>query len=355
MLSRLAYFLGDFYPFLILIVFSFFAVIFITVTVFKSTLSQNLKKLELSFLSFFIFLILMFVISEAYFRYIYDVSDGLGFLKVNEKWHKRHVVYNSYFFRDRDFDPIKKEGIVRIGVLGDSIAFGGGIENVDARFSNILEKKLKESTKNVEVYNLGKPGYDTEAEINEYERIKNLNFDIIIWQYFLNDVQPLEKSTGTSIISKNSQKAKIIKWAGDKSYFLDFAYWRLSSRYQNTIRELKDADINQYKNEEVLTRHKEQIADFIKSLKEENKQVLVIIFPFINLVGPSYPAIQVHSEMSNYFKDREVDVIDLLDDLKDKNPQNLVASKFDAHPNEDVHKLAADKLFEKIMPLLFGH
>lgn len=355
MLSRLAYFLGDFWGYFLLVLVSFLLTIFVSWSVFKSKIGPNQKKLAVSFLSFFIFLIFVFVSLEAYFRYVYDVSDGLGFLKVNEKWHQRHVVYNSYYFRDRDFDTNKKEGIIRIGVMGDSITFGGGIENVNDRFSNILEKKLNDSSVSSEVYNLGKPGFDTEAEINEYQKVKNLNFDIVIWQYFLNDIQPLEKSTGTTIISKNSQKAQVIKWISEKSYFLDFLYWRLSARYAKTFNELKDADLNQYQNETVLANHKEQIANFIKSLKEENKQVVVIIFPFINLLGPNYPAVQVHKDMTVFFKEQEVEVIDLLDELRDKSPQNLLASKFDAHPNEVVHKLAADKLFGKIKPLLFGH
>lgn len=257
-------------------------------------------------------------------------------------------MHNAYFFRDRDFDPNKKEGITRIAVIGDSIAFGGGIEKVEDRFSNILEKKLVDANRQAEVYNLGKPGYDTEAEINQYNQVKNLNFDIIVWQYFLNDVQPLEKSTGTSIIAKNSQKEKFVKALTYESYFLDFLYWRFSQKYQNTFSQLKDADIDQYKNEEVAAKHKQQIADFIKSIKDEDKKIVVIIFPFINLIGPNYPAQNIHIDLKTYFENQQVDVIDLLDHLKDQNPQTLVAGKFDAHPNEYVHNLAAQKLFEKV-------
>ena len=220
--ARITYFLADFRLYLILILLSSVIFLLAAYKIFKSELSLQSKKIGASIFFTFLILIFTYIAFEAYFRYIYDESDGLGFLKVNARWHRRHVIYNNYFFRDRDFDPDTKETVVRIGVLGDSITFGGGIENTKDRFSNILEQKLKESGFNVEVYNLGKLGFDTEGEIAEYENVKHLNFDILIWQYFLNDIQPQGNSTGTPIISKNSQQDKVVKFLSDRSFFFDF-------------------------------------------------------------------------------------------------------------------------------------
>ena len=141
--ARISYFLKDFGFFLILIFASFAFFLLAIYKIFKSKTSERKKKLLSSLTFLFLIFILTFSAFEAYFRYIYDEPDGLGFLLVNNKWQERHVVYNNYFFRDRDFNPVKREGTTRIGVLGDSVAFGGGIENVNDRFSNILERKLK--------------------------------------------------------------------------------------------------------------------------------------------------------------------------------------------------------------------
>ena len=290
---------------------------------------------------------------EAYFRYIYDQSDGLGYLKVNKKWHQRHVITNTYFTRDRDFKTGKESDVTRIGVMGDSIAFGGGIENVNDRFSNILENNFKSQGKKVEVYNFAKLGYDTQGEIDDYyKNFKQLNPDIIIWQYFLNDIQPLGKSTGTLIISQNSQTSKLVKFLSNRSYFLDFIYWRFSTRYQKTFEQLKNADLAQYNNEPVFSQHQKQIADFVDSLKREKQKIIVVIFPFVHLL-PDYPAKGTHTRMQEVFKESGVDaVIDLLVDLETKQAQDLIASRFDSHPNELVHQIAADRLFEIIVPLL---
>ena len=350
--SRLSYFISDFSWYLVfnIIFFGFF--LFFIYKIFKSKAAQTKKKLLLSLACFFIISIFTFSGFEAYFRYVYDKSDGLGFLRVNSKWHKRHVVHNSYFYRDRDFSIEKQKNVKRIGVMGDSITFGGGIENVNDRFSNLLEKKLRENGYTVEVYNLGKPGYDTDGEIAEYQNVKNLNFDIIIWQYFLNDIQPQGKSTGTPIISQESKKGEIITFFSNKSFFFDFLYWRFSAKYDKTFKLLENADLTQYKKEQILRFHKQIISNFVNELNNEGKKGLVIIFPFVHLIGPEYPASEIHQDISSYFKDQGVTVIDLLELLKDKKAEDLIASKFDSHPNEEVHKLASEELYKKIIDYL---
>src|SRR3990167_9037388 len=160
-LPRLTYFFSDFWGYLLLCSVALLLFIFGFYKIFKSSLPENRKKIFLSAIFSLLIVIFAFSFFEAYFRYSYDESDGLGFLKVNQRWHKRHVVFNNYFFRDRDFSSIKREGVVRIGVFGDSVAFGEGIKNVNNRFSNILEQKLRDAGKNAQVYNLGTQGYDT--------------------------------------------------------------------------------------------------------------------------------------------------------------------------------------------------
>lgn len=349
--AKLSYFLYDFRLYLMLISTGILLGLIASFKIYKSPLSQKKKKALISLVFSLILTLLIFSLFEGYFRYVYDESDGLGFLKVNKKWHERHIVFNNFYFRDRDFVVSKKEGVFRIGVLGDSIAQGEGIKDVNNRFSNLLEQKLKAAGFNTEVYNLGRAGYDTEGEIEDYQRVKHLDFDLIVWEYFINDIQPHGNSTGTPIIDKNSQRAKILKSISNQSYFLDFLYWRFSSVYNKTITALKTADVNQYKNPFVLARHKYNISGFIKSLKGENTKIVAVLFPSIMFLGENYPVF-AHEIMLNHFKVIGVEVVDLYPLLKDGNPKQLRASNFDTHPNEIVHSLAADKLFEKVKTLL---
>src|SRR3989344_8388996 len=252
--AKVSYFLKDFSLYLVIIILSFSAFVYLLFKIIKSKKSKKHKKIQLTLVYSALLIILTFCIFEAYFRYVYDESDGLGFLKVNNRWHQRHSAHNNYFFRDRNFETEKKEGVVRIGVLGDSIAQGNGIKDPKNRFSDILEQKLKSAGKNAEVYNLGRSGYDTLGEVKEYEKVRHLKFDILVWEYFINDVQP-EHSSGMPIIDENSKSGSVAKFISSKSFFFDYIYWRLSSKYNRTIKALGVADIEQYHNPEVILDH----------------------------------------------------------------------------------------------------
>lgn len=349
--GHLFYFTRDFSMYLILVTVSFVLLIYSAFKIQKQKISEKRKKI-LTACAFTIFVIILtFSACESYLRYRYDVSDGLGFLKVSKKWEKRHVILNNEFQRDRNFEEEKKEGVTRIGVLGDSIAFGGGIEDINNRFSNILEKKLKDAGKKVEVYNLGRPGYDTSNEIIVYDEFKHYNFDIIVWEYFVNDAQPGSDSTGTPIIENSSKKSKLVSFISDRSYFFDFMYWRLSSKYQKTFKALRTADIAQYSNEPVLNQHKKDIETLLGKMKEQNSKVVVIMFPSNILLGPDYPT-YIHEMMGKHFSQNGAQFYDLLQDVKDKDGKTLMASKFDPHPNEIVHEIAGEKLYELLLPMI---
>ena len=349
---HLEYFFRDFALYLIFILLSFIGLIFGTIKSHHLNISENKKKFLIALFFSIFCIVLIYSSSEAYFRYRFDEPDSLGFLKVNGRWFQRHVVFNSYFVRDRDFTLSKKEGVTRIGLIGDSIAMGYGIKNVEDRFSNRLEKKLIVAGKKVEVYNLGKSGYDTDTEIAEYNKsFKNLNLDIVIWEYFLNDAQPNDRSTGTRILIREKAQNNLAKSISNYSYFFDYVYWRLASRFDKTFVELRNADLAAYKDKENFERHKKDVIDFATQLKAEGKKIIVIVFPAIRFID-NYPAEDIHKTMDQIFNDQGLTVIDLLNDLKGKHYRDIVVSQFDYHPNESVQKIAAQRLYEQILPLL---
>ena len=352
MYSRIAFFAKDFFPYIIGIFAVIMLFVFFITFLLKSPFTPRAKKILIAIAFFVVSTVLVFSIMEGYFRYIYDESDGLGFLQVNKRWAQRHVVYNNLFKRDRDFKTEKPAGIIRIGMLGDSITFGQGIANPEDRFSNILQKNLQEGGINAEVYNLGVSGLDSHEEIKAYQDLSYLNFDIVVWQYYLNDIQPEDKSIPSKIISQNAYPIDLLRKLSEKSTFFDFLYWRFSSKYSTTFDQLDSHYTSMYGDETILNSHQKELSEFIGKLKDENKEIIVIIFPFIELLGPNYPATEAHSKLQSYFHSQDIETIDLLDDLKNSNWKDLIASRFDTHPNEKVHNLAAEKLYEKICPKL---
>ncbi len=352
-LGRLLYFFTDFQGYILVISLALVIFIVATILVFRSRSSELRKRLFISLLFSVFFLVLLFGMFEGYFRYIYDEPDGLGFLRTNGKWFGRHVVYNADDFRDRNFTAVKKPGVFRIGAMGDSITFGAGIENPEDRFSNVLEKKFRDAGYAVEVYNLGVPGYDTNHHVRQYEDFGKFNFDMIVWQYFLNDAQPRE-SRGGAIIARKRSQTEIPRMLSSYSYFYDYVYWHLNAKYDKIFISLRTADIDAYRNKDNIEQHKKDISTLSEAMRDDDRKALVVIFPYLQMM-PNYSLSDIHSLVKRIFHDQGIETLDIVEFLKGKKKEELVAGKYDNHPNEYVHSLAAVKLYEKILPLVKEH
>ena len=347
MINRLSYFLIDFRFYLLLLLIA-------SILSFAILLLRR-SRLTLLLLATGYSLLAIFVTGEIYFRYIYDQSDGLGFLKVNQKWHQRHIVFNNYFRRDRQFNELKSVGEIRIAVMGDSITFGGGIENESDRFSNLLETKLRADGLNVSVYNLGVSGTGSEDQIKDFANFKHLNFDLFVWQYFLNDINPPGGGRGTEIIITNKDKFSpppAIKWLTDRSFFADWLYWRLSSKYNRIFTDLVAADLSAYQDQRLLSRHQAVMRNFLAQAQKDYPPVIVVMFPFLYQTPLTATADKIYDQMLEFFQNQANAVVDLRNALRPYQPAQLMASRWDSHPNELVHKLTADQLYQVIKPLL---
>jgi lysophospholipase L1-like esterase len=89
--------------------------------------------------------------------------------------------------------PIEtREGLTRVVILGDSVTYGHGIESSQA-FPQVLERKLREDDRDVEVFNMGLPGWSTRQERIAYERIaRKYKPDVVVLAVCLNDLAELQ-------------------------------------------------------------------------------------------------------------------------------------------------------------------
>ena len=149
-----------------------------------------------------------------------------------------------------------------------------------------------------------------------------------------------------------NQIPPLVKLISDHSVLFNYVYWRLSAKYNTTFSQISNADLRQYSNPKVFAFHKYEINTLMNELKDQNVKVIVTVFPFFGLF-PNYPARNIHQTMDTIFKNDGADsVVDLLPNLKNKIAKELVVGRYDSHPNEFVHKLAADELYDAVVPLL---
>jgi hypothetical protein len=117
-------------------------------------------------------------------RIIYELRPNLDAI-----FQKVRVLTNSCGMRSKEIAVKKSPGVYRIALLGDSFAFGWGV-NQEKIFAHVLEDTLNRSgagkTK-FEVLNFGVPGYSTFQEVYRFlESGADFDPDAIL-VYFINN------------------------------------------------------------------------------------------------------------------------------------------------------------------------
>lgn len=91
---------------------------------------------------------------------------------------------NSIGLRDDEVVVPKPQGRKRVLILGDSIAFGSGVE-ARQRFSDLLKHELPGDA---DVVNAGVPGWGNDQELLFYERdLRSLDADVVVLEFTANN------------------------------------------------------------------------------------------------------------------------------------------------------------------------
>ncbi len=94
-----------------------------------------------------------------------------------------------------------------------------------------------------------------------------------------------------------------------------------------------------------------ELQQLINYTKDKRLDLAVVIFPFMNLIGPDYPAAKPAERLTSFFEQQNIPVVNLAPLLSNYTPRQVMVSPRDFHANEFVHGLATEKLMEKIQGL----
>lgn len=106
-----------------------------------------------------------------------------------EKGIKVYMEASSIGFRTKEIPKNKAPNAYRIFVMGDSTAFGWGV-NQEERYSELLGKKLNEVSDGIhyEVYNFGIPGYSSYHGRRQFDHfVLKYSPDMVILSFGAND------------------------------------------------------------------------------------------------------------------------------------------------------------------------
>ncbi len=297
---------------------------------------------------------------ELYFALVYDASDSFNMTNVSKKWFKLHVEPQQHalkfseregvVFRDDREYPKKLAADQRhIVFFGDSFTFAQGVSEVRDRFSNRVRAAIEpESQGKILVSNLADAGKD----LYWIERVMELLFanghrvDTAVYVLCLNDIETFHERHQTYYqdLSKHSPTFFLFR----DTYFFNWVYFRVR---QATLPQVRGyfADMAEYYSGEPWQRMSQKLDRVQQLCKANGTDFRVVVFPFLHNLGPDYPFHAAHQKIVEYCRSRNIPVLDLEPELTPFASQGLTANRFDAHPNELAHRVAAEGVLKNLL------
>lgn len=284
---------------------------------------------------------------------------------LNQTNCKTNPEINCQGFRDyKEFSKTKKEGVIRLAILGDSFTENPGL-NLEEGYVFQLEQLLKKYVKKeVEVYNFGMGGYGTREELTLLKNVViDYSPDIMVLQYFLNDVVVQERVSNNSrflvlkdqsyvVVSYNHPPVplsvplpiKVNKFLIKKSYLFRF----ISNSFHN---------LNKKKEEEVydvgFENYKASIREILDISKEHNIQLLIMMVP--GSLPPKESCDNYrYKETKDLLEGEGVQFIDTCDYTRDYDYKNLKLRDEDKDPhyNKEGNRILAEALFQNLTKII---
>ncbi len=304
-------------------------------------------------------LLALFTGIELYFALIYDTSDSFNMTNVSQKWFKLHVepqrrqlpLSNEEkidYRDDRDFPETVGLDQKHIVFLGDSFTFAQGVAEVKDRFSNRIRSELDRSQPDrYLVSNLAEPGTDLVwgERVLELLYARRQKIDFAVYVLCLNDIESFHKRHMAFYHELDLAKPQFFLFRD--TYFPNWMYFRLKQFTATDVRGYYGF-VRDYYNGEPWLRMREKLDQVQKMCQTHGTDFRVVVFPFLHNLGPAYPFREVHRQIADHCRVAGIPVLDLEPALTRMSSKSLTVNRFDAHPNELAHRIAAEEILQKL-------
>jgi len=273
-----------------------------------------------------------------------------------------HVKINSFGFRRSKVSLRKAAGVTRIAVLGDSWAFGWGV-NQDQVVTYLVEKQLNQSSekKQFEVMNFSLFGYNfQQQEAVLREKVLAFKPDVVIFAFNINDLE------GIDLLSLNDSQVKEMngyKISKRNFYNVMRNIEKIGNEYSHTFRLIDTAlrglailmHIDKPGKEFYFKKFYENnapefmfLSDALQRInrlsKENNFDAYIFYFPWMQELTQENPYKETFEKVSNVAKKNGFSTLNLFPFFKDQDVRKLRISNIDGHPTALGHRIAADAI-----------
>jgi hypothetical protein len=252
------------------------------------------------------------------------------------QFKRGYLSTNSMGMRDREYSETKAPGVVRIGLVGSSRAFGDGVNN-DEIFENILEDRWNARAESpVEILNFSVSGYDAIQKLMVLEQdTLPRSMDAVIFVAHWRDIAG---------ISDREDLAQRLADGGLPFEFMEPP--------------LKSAGLAPDMPRREITRRLKTVADemvreaylqFAQKVRAAGALPIWVYLPSTvdHLSAPDDAVL-----LRGFAMEAGFEIIDLWDIYAGINVEELwIAPKVDDHPNGRGHRLIADRLERELLQL----
>lgn len=297
---------------------------------------------------------------ELYFALIYDASDSFNMTNVSRKWYQLHVEPQKHRFEirpgeglmirdDRDYPTKLSKDQRHLVFFGDSFTFAQGVPEVRDRFSNRVRAELEPpSHGKIVVSNLSDAGTDLfwveglmTALFENGHRV-----DTAVYVLCLNDIETFHERHRTYYqdLSKHSPSFFLFR----DTYFFNWVYFRVK---QATLKDVRGyfSFVQEYYSGEPWEKMSRKLDQMQALCKANGTDFRIVVFPFLHNLGPDYPFREAHQKIVKYCGARSIPVLDLEPELTPFAAKGLTVNRFDAHPNELAHRIAAEAMLREVL------
>jgi lysophospholipase L1-like esterase len=329
----------------------------------EKTKKRSLKRrFALSIALFVIFLCVVLgltMASETFLRWYFSdiLSSANGRTYFNNRSLSLFIAeqQNDFKLRGKKFNLIKNDRVVRVVVLGDSLAYGQGVWPYEKRFPEQALKIFQKRYPNldIEIINTGIAGQDL-IQHNRYLAgfILALKPDFVLYQWYINDMNTTYDDLAVFMAPPLISNAKWHKTLIEKSvlYFLFQRTWgqiRAQLGLQRNVNEHLIGKFCDPKSKYSLAAN-EQLNKLLNRLEQENIPHGIVLFPSFDTKMGAYQLGFLHKQVLDVCKEHDLGCLDLRQAYSkyDNQIKELWANIFDHHPSALAHRVAAEEIVD---------
>lgn len=321
----------------------------------------KLKRLTHIGLSVWLLLAMLTVV-ELYFATVYDQSDSFNMTNVSKKWFILHVEPDQ---KELIFSESDQQGIQyrddraypaavpaeqhHLCFLGDSFTFGHGVPSVRDRFSNRVRASLEDRQPGrFVVSNLANAGADlfwVEGVLEQLVAGKH-KIDTVIYVICLNDIETFHPDHDKIYAKIGEGGPKFFLFRD--TYFFNFLYFRYRQFTQPAVRDYYGF-VREYYDGEPWVRMQRKLLAVRELCRRNGTDFRIVVFPFLHTLGEDDPFQPICEKVVAFCRRSEIPVLDLTPVLTPYEEDGLTVNRFDAHPNERAHELAAEAILSRLL------